>query len=218
MKKKNNILKVCIFIVVLLIPIIYSFFYLKSYWDPYGNLTDIKIAIVNLDKGNTEENQGKEFVDELKDDGTFNIQDVSLEDANKGLQDGSYYAMIMIPENFTEYLNSAKEENKQVATITYTPNKATNYLATQIINSAMKTIETNLRSKVSSKVVDTLADNIKDVPNRLQDVSDGTQELLDGTTTLTDGVHKFNEEGIQKICKYVNVDLNNLVTRGKKLE
>ena len=73
MKKKNNILKVCIFIVVLLIPIIYSFFYLKSYWDPYGNLTDIKIAIVNLDKGNTEENQGKEFVDELKDDGTFNI-------------------------------------------------------------------------------------------------------------------------------------------------
>ena len=42
--------------------------------------------------------------------------------------------------------------------------------------------------------------------------------MLDGTTTLTDGVHKFNEEGIQKICKYVNVDLNNLVTRGKKLE
>ncbi len=193
MKKKNNILKVCIFIIVLLIPIIYSFFYLKSYWDPYGNLTDIKIAIVNLDKGNTEENQGKEFVDELKDDGTFNIQDVSLEDANKGLQDGSYYAMIMIPENFTEYLNSAKEENKQVATITYTPNKATNYLATQIINSAMKTIETNLRSKVSSKVVDTLANNIKDVPNSLQDVSDGTQELLDGTTTLSNGLKELSD-------------------------
>ena len=100
--------------------------------------------------------------------------------------------MIMIPENFTEYLNSAKEENKQVATITYTPNKATNYLATQIINSAMKTIETNLRSKVSSKVVDTLADNIKDVPNRLQDVSDGTQELLDGTTTLSNGLKELS--------------------------
>ena len=48
-----------IFAVVLLIPVIYSFFYLKSYWDPYGNLSDMKIAVVNLDEGKDEENQGE---------------------------------------------------------------------------------------------------------------------------------------------------------------
>lgn len=59
-------MKVVIFVVVLLIPIIYSFFYLKSYWNPYGDLTQMKIAVVNLDEGKDNENQGKEFVNELK--------------------------------------------------------------------------------------------------------------------------------------------------------
>ena len=37
--------------VVLLIPFIYSFFYLKAYWNPYGegNLDNLPVAIVNED-------------------------------------------------------------------------------------------------------------------------------------------------------------------------
>ena len=75
--KKDKIMKVVIFVVVLLIPIIYSFFYLKSYWNPYGDLTQMKIAVVNLDEGKDNENQGKEFVNELKNDGTFDICEVT---------------------------------------------------------------------------------------------------------------------------------------------
>lgn len=48
---KNKIMKTIIFIAVLLIPVIYSFFYLKSYWDPYGNLQDLNVAVVNRDTG-----------------------------------------------------------------------------------------------------------------------------------------------------------------------
>ena len=81
--KKDKIMKVVIFVVVLLIPIIYSFFYLKSYWNPYGDLTQMKIAVVNLDEGKDNENQGKEFVNELKNDGTFDICEVNLDNANE---------------------------------------------------------------------------------------------------------------------------------------
>ncbi len=48
---KNKIMKTIIFIAVLLIPVIYSFFYLKSYWNPYGNLQDLNVAVVNRDTG-----------------------------------------------------------------------------------------------------------------------------------------------------------------------
>lgn len=48
---KNKIMKTIIFIAVSLIPVIYSFFYLKSYWDPYGNLQDLNVAVVNRDTG-----------------------------------------------------------------------------------------------------------------------------------------------------------------------
>ena len=159
--KKDKIMKVVIFVVVLLIPIIYSFFYLKSYWNPYGDLTQMKIAVVNLDEGKDNENQGKEFVNELKNDGTFDICEVNLDNANEGMQNGDYYATILIPSNFTQCLNSASTKDKQIATITYSPNQATNYLATQIIGSAIKTIETNLQAKVNSKVAENLAQKLE---------------------------------------------------------
>lgn len=53
--KKEKIFTIIVFIVVLFIPLIYSFFYLKSYWNPYGNLSDMKIAVVNMDKGSDNE-------------------------------------------------------------------------------------------------------------------------------------------------------------------
>jgi putative membrane protein len=184
----------------------YSFFYLKSYWDPYGNLTDMKIAIVNLDEGEDGENQGKEFIKELVESGTFNINDVSEEKATKGLEEGKYYAVITIPSNFTSSLNSAGKEEKQMATITYTPNKASNYLAIQIINSAIKTIEINLQSKVSSKVVGSLTDTLEEIPESLEEISDGTGELLDGTESLSSGLKELNDGVSELSSKYTEFD------------
>ena len=182
--KKEKVLKILIFAIVLLIPIIYSFFYLKSYWNPYGTLSDMKIAVVNLDKGKDDKNQGSEFVQNLKDSATFNICEVSKDKANNGMEKGEYYATIEIPENFTSCLESGATIDKQVAQITYRPNQATNYLATQIINSAVKTIELNLQSKVDREIIANLSDKLNDVPDSLQTISDGAGSILDGSQSL----------------------------------
>ena len=73
---KKKIMKYIVLAVVLLIPIMYSFFYLKAYWDPYGNLQDVKIAMVNLDE-EKEDNQGQKLVDRMIENGTFKICEVS---------------------------------------------------------------------------------------------------------------------------------------------
>lgn len=190
--KKEKIMKRVIFVVVLLIPVIYSFFYLKSYWNPYGDLTGIKIAVVNLDEGKDGENQGVEFVNGLKESNTFKICDVSLDEANKGMQDGDYYAMILIPSNFTSYLNSASTTDKQIATITYSPNQASNYLASQIINSGVKTMELNLKSKINSQITRTLASKLKSVPDSLEEILDGSNQILDGSKSLNSGLEQIN--------------------------
>lgn len=194
MKSKiTKIIAIIIFIVVLLIPVIYSFFYLKSYWDPYGDLKGISIAIVNLDEGENGENQGKEFVKTLKDDGTFKICEVTLTQANEGMQNGDYYATITIPNNFTKCLNSASTTDKQIATITYSPNQASNYLATQIIGSGIKTIETKLQAKIDSKVAEGLAEKLEEVPDSLNKISDGANQILDGSQSLNNGLAKIND-------------------------
>ena len=204
--KKEKILKILIFAVVLLIPIIYSFFYLKSYWNPYGTLSDMKIAVVNLDSGKDDKNQGNEFVQSLKDSATFDICEVSKEDANDGMKKGNYYATIEIPENFTKCLESGATTDKQVAQITYRPNQATNYLATQIINSAVKTIELNLQSKVDREIIANLSDKLNEVPDSLQTISDGASSILDGSQNLNDGIKQLNDGTNQLSSSYKEFD------------
>lgn len=197
--QEKGIFKSVVFAVVLLIPVIYSFFYLKSYWDPYGHLSDIKVGIVNLDKGLNEENRGKEFVKELKDSKTFDFVDVkNQEEAVRGLGEDEYYAVITIPSNFSETINSASEENKEISTITYTPNKRKNYLASQILNSALKTVELNLESKISKEVTATLSDSLKDVPDDLQKIADGAEKINDGASSLSDGLQTLSD-GVQTL-------------------
>lgn len=190
--KDNKTMRIVIFIVVMLIPIIYSFFYLKSYWDPYGNLQDMKVAIVNLDEGENGENQGQKIVNKLKDRNVVNICDVSKSEATSGLENEDYYAVITIPENFTKDLNSAGEVDKKVVQITYSPNQKMNYLASQIINKVVTATEEQIKAEVASKTVDTLADNLKEVPESLQKVSDGTEQILNGATNLSNGLNELN--------------------------
>ncbi len=191
---KNKVMKTIIFIVIILIPVIYSFFYLKSYWDPYGNLQDLQVAIVNLDKGEEEQNQGEELIKSLRDSGTIKICDVDSNEAQDGLVNGKYYAKIVIPEDFTKSLNNAQNADREKTVITYAPNKKSNYLAYQIINNVVTKTELSLQAKVSEKVVASLKEKLEEVPTKMEEINDGVGKVQEGTNTLNDGL-KTLEEG-----------------------
>ena len=217
--KNSNAFKAIIFIVVMLIPLIYSFFYLKSYWNPYGNLSDMQIAVVNLDKGKDDKNQGNEFVQSLKDSDTFKICEVSKDEAQEGMKKGKYYATIEIPENFTKCLESASTEDKQIAQVTYSPNQATNYLATQIVNSAVKTIELNLQSKIDKEIIANLASKLNEVPDSLQEISNGADTILNGTESLNDGIKQISDgtNTLSNSYKEFDEGVNSAYTGSKSL-
>ena len=217
--KNSNAFKAIIFIVVMLIPLIYSFFYLKSYWNPYGNLSDMQIAVVNLDKGKDDKNQGNEFVQSLKDSDTFKICEVSKDEAQEGMKKGNYYATIEIPENFTECLESASTEDKQIAQVTYSPNQAKNYLSTQIVNSAVKTIELNLQSKIDKEIIANLASKLNEVPDSLQEISDGADTILNGTESLNDGIKQISDgtNTLSNSYKEFDEGVNSAYTGSKSL-
>nr|WP_255543212.1 YhgE/Pip family protein [Bacillus cereus group sp. N6] len=58
-------------IFLLIVPLIYSGFFLAGYWDPYGRLDKLPVAIVNLDKGAAMDEKtihaGEDFVKNLKE-------------------------------------------------------------------------------------------------------------------------------------------------------
>ena len=46
---KNKLILVSV-LVIILIPFLYSIFFLKSVWDPYGDTQNLPVAVVNLDQ------------------------------------------------------------------------------------------------------------------------------------------------------------------------
>lgn len=183
--KKNSTFKYIVIAVVLFIPFIYSFFYLKAYWNPYGkgNIDNLPVAIVNTDKGD----KGQKLISSIKKKKKLKLDVVSSAEAEDGLYNGSYYAIINIPETFTSDMESASTATKRHATITYSPNEKSNYLASQIINNVVLNVEKSLDNEVNSAIVSSLSENIEDVPDKLDKISSGFSTLKDGTSKLSSG-------------------------------
>lgn len=184
-KKKKSLFNYVILLAVLIIPFMYSFFYLKAYWNPYGkgNLDNLPVAIVNEDEGK----KGKELVNSLKEKNTLKLSVVDEDKASDGLTNQKYYAVITIPKDFTSSLESASSSKKKHPTITYSPNQKTNYLASQIIDKVVTTVEANLDNTANATIVAGLASSLEKVPSSLDTVVDGFSKLSDGTDKLVDG-------------------------------
>jgi len=192
MNKKDLFVKIIIIFGIAIIPIFYSFFYLNAFWDPYSRIEGMPVALVNQDKGNDEENLGLNLINNMLEEKSMDFQVVDYEKAKEGLENKKYYAILLIPENFTENLNSAKSENKQISKIIYSPNQKTNYIASQILNTAVNKIEMKLQAEVAEKIVNNLTDSLNDVPDNLEKLNDAAKKLQDGNISLRDGLSTIN--------------------------
>lgn len=204
-KKTNSWFKYVVIIAVLLVPFMYSFFYLKAYWNPYGkgNIDNLPVAVVNKDSGD----KGKELIDNIKESKKLKLSVVSNDEATDGLNDGKYYAIISIPKDFTSSMNSASSTNKRHATITYSPNQKSNYLSSQIIKTVVLTVEKNLDNTVNSKIVENLSDKLKAVPTQLNAISTGFGKLSEGTSQIENGASEL-KSGSEQLKNGINEAYN----------
>lgn len=147
-------------IAIIILPSLYALLNVEACWDPYGNTDNLDFAIVNNDVNSTYNgksvNFGDEVVKELKDNDDFAWKFVSEEDARQGVKDGSYYAAIIIPENFTGELLSVNSQNPTKTNITYLINEKTNPVASRMSNNAANEIQEKINSEVV-KTVDSVA-------------------------------------------------------------
>ncbi|MDP4153582.1 MAG: YhgE/Pip domain-containing protein [Bacillota bacterium] len=189
--KKRNTMIICVIIGVILIPLMYSYFYLGAFWDPYSRLQTLPVAVVNNDTGaeinGKARNLGNEMCDRLKDDASLKFVFTDEDSAKKGTEGKDYYAMIVIPKDFSDSIASADSANKHPATITYSANEKRNFLASQILNRAVVQMEETTRSNINKELTDTLIDKIREVPDKMADLQDGMNKLSDGANDLSDG-------------------------------
>ena len=90
-------------------------------------------------------------------------------------------------------------------------------VADEVKDEAMKKVKEKMETLLNDGMTP-LTDGLKKLRDGAKTLKLGTDELNSGSSELTKGIHKFNTEGITKITNFVNVDLKNVVNRGKKLE
>lgn len=183
--------KITILIGVIIIPLAYSLFYLAAFWDPYSRLSDLPVAVVNLDKGalvnGQQRNLGDEMVQRMNDGKDLKWVFTSAQEASSGLNGKTYYATVTIPEDFSANIASAGAARKSQARILYSSNETRNFLATQILGRAMTTLEEQTRTSINREITQQLSDKLAQVPDKLGELNDGLSQLHDGAGKLNDG-------------------------------
>lgn len=198
-------------IAIMFIPVLYAGTYLYAFKDPYGKLDHLPVAVVNLDKGTTYEGKaltvGEDFVEKLKEKDSFQWHFVNEEKAEQGLKDNKYYMVIRIPNDFSENATTLMDEHPKHLELAYIPNKAYNFLAAQIGNSAVEKMKEEISATITETYTEDMFDSIAKVSDGLQEAGDGAGKLRDGGTDAKDGaeeLHTHLQELAEKSISFQN--------------
>lgn len=187
---RNKILMI-VLVFIIAIPAIYTTLFLGSMWDPYGNLDNLPVAVVNLDEPVEYEgetlNVGQKLVDKLKDDGSLCFNFTDADQAERGLKNGTYYMVITVPKNFSENATTLMDTVPKKMELDYKTNPGTNYIAMKMSETALEKIKTSVAQEVTKTYAETIFDKISEAGDGMKDAADGAGEIYDGTEKLADG-------------------------------
>ncbi|UQA95983.1 YhgE/Pip domain-containing protein [Streptomyces halobius] len=178
-------------VALLLLPLLYGALYLWSFWDPYGRLDKIPVALVNEDEGadvdGTRIAAGDSIVTGLRDSKVFDWRDVDAEDAKQGVEDGTYYLSLSIPEDFSRRIASSSGDHPETSALKVRTNDANNYIVGQISRTVFSEVRSAASTKASRTFLDKIFVSFSTLHGRTEEAADGADELTDGIGKAEDG-------------------------------
>lgn len=182
---------IVVMIAIMLIPSIYTVLFLGSMWDPYGNTGSLPVAIVNQDEavsynGKTL-NVGEQLCDNLKENDSLKFNFVDEKVALDGLENGTYYMVMIIPSDFSSNATTLTQKNPKKMEMQYYTNPGTNYIASKFGESAVKTIKESLNKTVIKTYAQTVYANLNTIEDGFNAAADGSHQIYNGVGQLKDG-------------------------------
>ena len=210
-KEWKAIFKKPTFIIVMigisLIPALYNIIFLSSMWDPYGQLSDLPVAVVNNDKEASYNDNtmaiGKDMVSNLKENKTLDFHFVDEEEGKKGLENGDYYMVVTLPSDLSEKAASILTDHPEQMQIDYQTSSGHSFIASKMSDSAMIQLKQNVSTNVTgtytkalfNKMVD-LKDGMSQAASGSEKLTDGANQLVAGSQTLTTNLHSLADSSL----------------------
>lgn len=182
-------------IVVALIPLLYGALYLWAFWDPYGNLDQIPVAIVNLDEPHEADGStlqaGMDLTTELLDGETLGWVATSASEASDGLADGTYYAVLTIPADFSAHLATADTTEPLTAHLEVEEREYASMIGAQIEDRVFAEVRTAASESTTRSYLDSILLGFSDMRGSLTEASLGADELATGIARAADGASQL---------------------------
>ncbi|MGW2699455.1 YhgE/Pip family protein [Streptomyces sp. NPDC001340] len=198
-------------VALLVLPLLYGALYLWSFWDPYGRLDRIPVALVNDDKGATAGGKkitaGDDIVSGLRDSKTFAWHEVSDAEARKGVEDGTYYLSLTMPADFSDRIASSSGDSPETGALRVRTNDANNYIVGQISRTVFNEVRTAASTKTSRTFLDKIFISFSGIHEKTVTAAEGADRLKGGlgkaekgSKDLADGL-KDAKSGSGKLSK-----------------
>ncbi len=176
---------------MLLLPLLYSCLYLWAFWDPYGSLDKLPVALVNEDAGGTQDgktvNFGKDLQKALVADKDLDWHVVDRQAAIDGLRHNQYYMVLDIPKSFTSDVLSVGTNHPRKVNLVFTPNQGENYLAGQITSRVQSEIAATLAQNLSQNYIQRLLDVVGRSKSGMSQIVQTANKLASGSLQLAGG-------------------------------
>ena len=207
----TNYAALIVILALCILPSLYAWFNIKASWDPYGQqaTSQIKIGVINNDKG-TEFNGkliniGDQVVDQLKENDLMGWQFVDEAEGEKALEEGTFYATITIPDNFSQDITSLVTSDVKKGQMIYRVNEKINAIAPKLTSKGATGVQENINQTIVETVSGILFEAGKGLGLEIQEtvlpqlshVYDQLEELISKFGDMNSLVQTAHNGGIQ---------------------
>ena len=206
-------------LVVLLLPLLVVGLGMWALSGRVDRIDAVPAAVVNLDEGAEIEDAdgevqqvpfGRLLAGALTQPGTveevdapettgFDWQLTDETDARDGLQDGTYAAVVVIPEDFSAQLATIGTPEASKAILEVTTNDAGGQINALVGTAVAEASASTMGGQMAQQYLDGLYLGFNDMKSGFSDAADGAEELADGTEELGDGVQGL-DDGTQELA------------------
>ncbi|WP_437582880.1 YhgE/Pip family protein [Paramicrobacterium sp. CJ85] len=188
---------------LLLVPFMIAGLLVWALWNPADRLGTVQAAIVNNDEPVTLNDQvvplgrqlGAGLVDSEGEDSNYSWIVTDEDGAAEGLEDGTYAAVVTIPENFSKAATSTAgdPEDAEKAVIDVTTSDDSKLIDDAISQVITTTAANVLGTELTSSYLDNVFLGFNTLHDQLGTAADGASDLADGTSELSDGLGQAAE-------------------------
>jgi putative membrane protein len=206
----------------MLLPAMYAWVNIYANWDPYGNTGGVKIAVVSNDKDyvtddGTVKNVGNDVVESLRAKTSIGWQFLDDEtQALDGVYDGTYYAAIIIDEDFTYNMYNFLTTDMTQPTIRYYVNSKTNAIATKITDTAASTIKSTVNENYLKVIIETIFGKINSLYANVES-QDPVSALEDVLNNVNNNLKDYSRT-LGAFTRAGNMLTNDLASMGKTVD